>query len=96
MKEMNEKVFILSRKVKEMNEKVFILGRKVKEMNEKVFILGRKIKKMGGKVSRMNKKPVHFGEIRARDYGLDLAPYVLVDDLCFSRISSDTRFHESF
>jgi len=46
----------------------------VKEMNEKVFILGRKIKKMGGKVSRMNKKPVHFGEIRARDYGLDLAP----------------------
>ena len=44
------------------------------KMNEKVFILNRKIEKMKGKVSRMNKKTVHFGEIRARDYGLDLAP----------------------
>jgi len=34
------------------------------------------VKKIEGKVSRMSKKLVHFGEIRARDYGLDLAPSV--------------------
>jgi len=63
---------------------VFILGRKVRKMKEKVFILSRKIKKIRGKVSRMNKKLIHFGEIRARDYGLDIDPFVLVNDFCFS------------